>query len=509
MNDGLRLLGPPSLVLALIVSGVHNPLVVSACLSVLAGFFTYLAIPWVGDVFVKHGRFGQDRLKADRPVLPESMGAMAGLIYIIALFLFIPVPFISWFRESGLGLGEGSSFPYNKLAQFLGGLLALMSMLFLGFADDVLDIRWRVKIWMPLISSMPLLMVYAVTYGGTDVVVPVPLRALIGSKLLPLGGFYYAFMAALAIFSTNAINILAGVNGVEAGQSLVIAVSIALNDCLQLQRNPARSEAHLSSLYFVLPFIGVTIGFLKHNWYPARAFPGDSYCYFAGMIFAVVGILGNFSKTVLLFMLPQIFNFIYSCPQLFGFVDCPRHRMPSCDHKTNLLQYTTFLLTAKRGKLATLGKPMISLLHFLGLVKLTTVTVPATNIADSLDAVTASPVEVGGRRASGGKMNGKGKGKAKPGKLSYPPRPMLSPAGSSSALHATTASSSSSSPTTTETHVNNLTIMNLMLVKLGPMTEQQLAICVVVFQAACSVLAFGVRYLAVQWVYNVVEDDRM
>ena len=59
-------------------------------------------------------------------------------------------------------------------------------------------------------------------------------------------------------------------------------------------------------------------------------FVGDTYCYFAGMTFAVVGILGHFSKTLLLFFLPQIFNFLYSTPQLFKFVECPRHRLPVC-----------------------------------------------------------------------------------------------------------------------------------------------------------------------------------
>ena len=57
-------------------------------------------------------------------------------------------------------------------------------------------------------------------------------------------------------------------------------------------------------------------------------FVGDTFCYFAGMTFAVVGILGHFSKTMLLFFLPQIFNFIFSAPQLFHLVECPRHRMP-------------------------------------------------------------------------------------------------------------------------------------------------------------------------------------
>ena len=46
------------------------------------------------------------------------------------------------------------------------------------------------------------------------------------------------------------------------------------------------------------------------------------------MAFAVVGIQAHFSKTLLLFFIPQIFNFILSCPQLFGLVPCPRHRVP-------------------------------------------------------------------------------------------------------------------------------------------------------------------------------------
>ena len=64
------------------------------------------------------------------------------------------------------------------------------------------------------------------------------------------------------------------------------------------------------------------------NRYPARAFPGDTLCYVTGMAFSVVGIQGHFSKTLLLFFLPQIFNFVLSCPQLFGLVPCPRHRVP-------------------------------------------------------------------------------------------------------------------------------------------------------------------------------------
>lgn len=168
-------------------------------------------------------------------------------------------------------------------------------------------------------------MVYLVTYGKTDILVPLPLRFLFAEKIISLGPLYYVYLVSLCIFSTNSINILAGINGVEGGQALIIAISIAINDMIQLK---TKHDAHMNSLYFLLPFIATTLGYLKYNWYPAKAFGGDSYCYFAGMVFATVGILGNFSKTVLLFMIPQIFNFLFSCPQLFGLVECPRHRMP-------------------------------------------------------------------------------------------------------------------------------------------------------------------------------------
>lgn len=67
-------------------------------------------------------------------------------------------------------------------------------------------------------------------------------------------------------------------------------------------------------------------------------FVGDTFCYLSGMTFAVVGILGHFSKTILLFFIPQILNFLYSVPQLFHFVPCPRHRMPKYNADTDRLE---------------------------------------------------------------------------------------------------------------------------------------------------------------------------
>ena len=182
-------------------------------------------------------------------------------------------------------------------------------------------------------------MVYFVDFGVTSIVIPIPLQPYLG-ELFNLGSIYYVYMAGVAIFSPNSINILAGINGIEVTQSIVIALLLALNDVLYLVTpypHPA-TDSHLFSLYFLLPFLGVSFALLHYNWYPARVFVGDTYCYFAGMVFVVVSILGHFSKTLVLLLIPQIFNFVYSVPQLFGLVPCPRHRLPRFNARTGLLE---------------------------------------------------------------------------------------------------------------------------------------------------------------------------
>ena len=131
----------------------------------------------------------------------------------------------------------------------------------------------------------------------------------------------------------------APVNGLEVGQSVVIAGTVLLNNAIQLWRWPEGPlhDNNLFSLYLVLPFFGCSLALMQHNWYPAKVFVGDTYCYFAGMTFAVAAILGHNTKTVLLFFVPQLVNFVYSLPQLFRLIPCPRHRMPGFLPNTNQL----------------------------------------------------------------------------------------------------------------------------------------------------------------------------
>lgn len=56
-------------------------------------------------------------------------------------------------------------------------------MLLLGFADDVLDLRWRHKLLLPTVASLPLLVVYYVNINSTTIVVPLPLREWFGNSV--------------------------------------------------------------------------------------------------------------------------------------------------------------------------------------------------------------------------------------------------------------------------------------------------------------------------------------
>lgn len=236
--------------------------------------------------------------------------------------------------------------------------MSLQSVVILGIADDLFDIRWRHKLFIPAVASIPMLVVYLVDYGVTNVVVPVQLERYFGT-LIDLGWVYYAYMAAVAIFCPNSINILAGINGIEVSQSLVIAVLLLMNDGLSLYAAPAApyphpaTDPHLFSIYLLLPFIAVSLALWWHNWYPAKVFVGDTYCYFAGMVFAIVGILGHFSKTLLLTFIPQIVNFLYSAPQLFRIIPCPRHRLPHFNSRTGLMEPSVTTWHQPPGKILT------------------------------------------------------------------------------------------------------------------------------------------------------------
>lgn len=298
------------------------PVLASVVFALISYLSTYKLIPQLKDMFLKANLCGIDLNKKTKVKIPEALGVVCGCMFLMNVLIFLPLPFGSY-------LTNRSNFPYKDLIEMLAALLSVCCMLLLGFTDDVLDLKWRHKLIMPSIASLPLLIVYYVNSNSTTIIIPKPVRDYLGYSL-DLGVLYYVYMGLLAVFLTNTINIYAGVNGLEVGQSLIIGVSIMIFNITEifLTKDLNIINNHIFSLYLIIPFVATSYALYQHNKYPAQVFVGDTYCYFAGMIFAVVAILGHFSKTMILFFIPQVFNFVYAIPQLFRLVPCPRHRIP-------------------------------------------------------------------------------------------------------------------------------------------------------------------------------------
>jgi UDP-N-acetylglucosamine--dolichyl-phosphate N-acetylglucosaminephosphotransferase len=343
----------PSIVCALSLKDgpLLTQLLYSFAVALIAFFTTVSLIPVFSQYTLKRGLCGKDLGKKgtihESRDVPEALGLVCGISFLVCTI----ISQLLFARDD------------KQLVIYNSALFSICFMIFLGFMDDTLDLKWRYKLILPTIASLPLLMTYS---GQTAMYVPKALAPIFmhGDKLTALGtivdmfavvdkkafgtvielGYWFkVFMGLQAVFCTNAINIMAGINGLECGQSFVIASSILFFKLYEIWRQGGvAGENELFAIVLILPFIGTSLGLLHFNWYPSTVFVGDTFCYFAGMTFAVVGIHSHFSKTLLLLFIPQIINFLYSVPQLFKLVPCPRHRLPLFIPESNVQTYSRF-----------------------------------------------------------------------------------------------------------------------------------------------------------------------
>lgn len=374
-----------------ILNKILRMLLLFGCIGYLT---TNLLVPKLKSNFLKIGLQGRDLSKPKQQnLVPEAIGIIPASIYLIIMICFIPFLFYKHLYTVSAEYSKISEkhidyfqydkknqiFPYNELAKYLSAVICLQGTVMLGIYDDLFDIKWRNKFFLPAIAGLPILIVYYINFSSTTILIPkfvfcIPgsniflifikkiiyyfgvlpkmmnlrinvLSASIidlenGSKLIDLGFFYYIYMSLISIFLPNSINILAGINGLELGQSLILGLIFFLDNLYHIfikNTTEKLHESHLFSMIFIVPFMGVSLGLLKYNWYPSSVFIGDTYCYFAGMVFVIICILGHFSKSILLFLIPQLINFVYSAPQILGLLPCPRHRIPSYISSTGLL----------------------------------------------------------------------------------------------------------------------------------------------------------------------------
>lgn len=339
--------------------------IVLLCFLFSIGFIlTFIMIPPFMDMFLKKGKYGVDINKVEnymnkedpnRKLIPECLGLVSSVSFLVVLILYV---FLGQklirnnlrktytINNKLKSLEEiNNSFLYDQ--QLASILISIVFMILLGFVDDILDLRWRYKLVLPAIASIPLVVAYP---GYSAINLPKFLKFFnnVDSNpnvyILELGIVYKAYLSVISIFCTNAINIYAGINGLEVGQSIVIAISMLLYNviCLVNTNNDNNLNIELfnnnvDSIVILLLFLSCSLPLFYYNKYPSKCFIGDTYCYFSGITLACAAIVGKFEYTILLFFIPQILNFLLSLPQLIGIIECPRHRLPTYNSKTGFL----------------------------------------------------------------------------------------------------------------------------------------------------------------------------
>jgi len=77
---------------------------------------------------------------------------------------------------------------------------------------------------------------------------------------------------------------LAGFNGLEAGQGILLTLTLTII---------AFFSGQITAMILGLAMIGALLGFLWFNWFPAKIFGGDALTLMVGANLAVMSILGN------------------------------------------------------------------------------------------------------------------------------------------------------------------------------------------------------------------------
>ncbi|MGP4069213.1 glycosyltransferase family 4 protein [Halobacillus sp. B29] len=98
---------------------------------------------------------------------------------------------------------------------------------------------------------------------------------------------------------TNAINLIDGLDGLATGVSTISLISIAVM--------ALAIEPQITIVYLCIVLIGSNIGFLFHNFYPAKIYMGDTGSLFLGYSMAVISMVGLFKNVTLFsFVIPII-----------------------------------------------------------------------------------------------------------------------------------------------------------------------------------------------------------
>jgi UDP-GlcNAc:undecaprenyl-phosphate GlcNAc-1-phosphate transferase len=238
---------------------VREALMLAALSAAVAGLITNLLVPLVAKVAVAIHAVDYP---GGRKLQGWAVPRLGGLAIVLGLGLAAGSLLLSRWAEWGGQIGRSE----------ILALAVATSMVFLvGLVDDILGVSSAKKFLVQLAAAWLMVQV-----GWSFEVLRVP-----GLGEIDLGIMGSVVSLLWIVGVTNAINLIDGLDGLAGGVVAIISGSLLTYSVLL--GNP-------HSVILMGAMAGACLGFLRHNWAPARIFMGDSGSLTLGFLLAVMSL---------------------------------------------------------------------------------------------------------------------------------------------------------------------------------------------------------------------------
>ena len=257
------------------------------------------------------------------------------LLLKILLMVLIPMAFVALimpaimkmaFKINAVDVPRGTRHNHPKITPKLGGLgivlgfllgymlfgthsvqmnsilIASFFIVIIGIVDDIVELKPSTQFIVQLIVA-----IIVTVYGG------IVLKDIDAFGIyINFGIFAYPLTIFFILGCINCINLIDGLDGLSGGISSIYFLTIGIISTMMGS----------IGLEFVLSFVmlGSTLGFLIHNFYPAKIFVGDIGSNFLGFIISIIALLGFKNVTFTSLIVPLLILAIPILDTLFAII---------------------------------------------------------------------------------------------------------------------------------------------------------------------------------------------
>lgn len=178
----------------------------------------------------------------------------------------------------------------QMISVLIGGFIIILT----GIVDDINPIKARYKLLCQIVAAV-VVVLYGKLYFNDITLLGMVFQFPTWVNMMLSTVFIVAII--------NAINLIDGLDGLSSGISCIYFLTIAILGFVL--NNLGGLDVILSLIMF-----GSTLGFLFHNFPPAKIFMGDTGSMFLGFMISIIALLGYKVATITSLIIPVLLLFI-------------------------------------------------------------------------------------------------------------------------------------------------------------------------------------------------------